>query len=81
MLIELLKADPVMGFMELLHIDDMGMRGPDIWIGYKDHCNSDLAAFRRAIVERDPAMVAAINQHRGRGPGRAPVVVHGTSFV
>lgn len=47
-------------FMDLLHMDDMGMRGPAIWIGFKDHCGQDLAKFRAAIRSRDPEMVKTI---------------------
>lgn len=53
-------SDPMNGVMDLLHMDDMGMRGPAIWIGFKDHCGSDLPKFRAAIRARDAAMVETI---------------------
>ena len=75
-----LAKDPI-GLMDILHLDDMNMRGPQIWIGYKDHCKSDLEAFRKAIRDRDPAMVATVNASRGTAPGTPPAVAHGASFA
>lgn len=78
-LIEVVKDDPVMGFMDLLHLDDMGMRGPQIWVAYKDHCKQDRTAFVKAIRERDQAMVNTVNASRGVGDV-PPAVTHGASF-
>lgn len=78
-LVEVVKADPVMGFMDLLHLDDMGMRGPQIWVAFKDHCKQDLAAFVKAIRERDQAMVDTVNASRGVADA-PPAVTHGASF-
>ena len=51
---------PDMRVFDLLHMDDMGMRGPAIWIGFKDHCAQDLTKFRAAIRARDPEMLKTI---------------------
>lgn len=46
----------------ILHLEDMNIRGSQIWVAYKDHCKCDLGTFVKACFERDPAMVATVNQ-------------------
>ena len=60
-LADLIKDDPEGGFMKVLHLDDMNIRGSQIWVGYKDHCGQDLEVFKKALVDRDQAMVDTIN--------------------
>lgn len=54
------------GIMHLLHLDDMGMRGPSIWMGYKDFAGENLDTFVAAIQARDPAMVQMVNARGGK---------------
>lgn len=54
-----LMTDPI-GLIDVLHLDDMNMRGPQIWVGYK-HCEQNVERFRQAIRDRSEAMVAAVN--------------------
>lgn len=61
-LTEILKKEPTDGFFTILTLDDMNIRGTQIWIGYKDHCNSDLDVFIKAVKDRDQAMVDKINE-------------------
>lgn len=75
-LVKLLEAGPL-GFMDILHLDDMGMKGPQIWVAWKDHCKQDIEAFRKAIRARDPDMVATVNREC---PDRR-AVCHGASFA
>jgi hypothetical protein len=79
-LIQLVQADPVMGFMDVLHLDDMNMRGPQIWVGFKDHCKQDLAAFQEAIRSRDSALVETVNASRGLAPGTPQATRYAASF-
>lgn len=67
-----------MGFGLILDLDDMNMRGPQIWIAYKDHCREDLDLFKRLIRERDPDMVATVNNSAGHSEPKA--VTSGASF-
>ena len=60
-LMELLKRDDPAALMTLLSLDDMNMRGPQIWVGYKDHCGEDIEKFAQCINDRDAEMVAAVN--------------------
>ena len=42
-------------------LDDMNIRGSQIWIGYKDHCGEKIQDFIRCIQTRCPDMVNTIN--------------------
>ena len=46
----------------ILRLDDMNIRGSQIWVGYKDHCNEDLGLFIVSILRRDEEMITTINQ-------------------
>lgn len=48
-------------FTQLLHMDDMNIRGCQIWIGFKEHCKGDIFAFKTCLENRDPRMVKTIN--------------------
>ncbi len=56
---ELLEACPD-GILCLLDADDMGLKGPAIWIGFKDFAGEDLVKFRQALRERSPEMISVI---------------------
>lgn len=49
-------------------LDDMNIRGPQIWLGYKDHCGQQLERFTRCIRERDAAMLNTINRNYAMYP-------------
>jgi hypothetical protein len=59
---QIIDGDAAKGLFDLLNMDDMGMRGPAIWIGYKDHCGEDIERFRLAVRSRDADMVATIQR-------------------
>ena len=77
---KVLEAQPEMGFLTLLSIDDMNLRGSQIWVAYKDHCKEDILLFLELIRERDQAMVDAINASQGLPEGTPPAVTHGASW-
>ena len=37
-LMGMLESDNPAATMMILHLDDMNIRGTQIWVGYKDHC-------------------------------------------
>lgn len=76
-LAKLMQKYNEMGFMAALHLDDMNMRGSQIWVGYKDYCGQDLEKFFAALTSRDPAMVAKVNEKCGYTGELA--VTHGSS--
>jgi len=59
-LIELLKRPDAIA--TLLHLDDMNIRGCQIWVGYKDYCNQDIDEFVAATQRRDDDMLQMINR-------------------
>lgn len=73
-----LAQDP-MGLLYILDLDDMGMRGSQIWVAWRDHCKCDLDAFKKALHDRDPAMVATVNASRGHADKTPLAVIRGAS--
>lgn len=70
----LLKRDAAVGFMDILNLNDMGMRGPAIWIAFKDHCGQDIEKLHKCLGDRDAEMVATV---KAQG---YPAVTGGASF-
>lgn len=77
-LARMLKDRPDDGFMLILGLDDMNMRGSQIWLGYKDHCHQDLGQFISCIQKRDPEMVLTVNRESCDGES---AVEHGGSWA
>lgn len=79
-LLQVQSADP-MGFMvgTALHLDDMNMRGEQIYIAFRWACEAapgNTAAgpfFVEAVKRRDPEMVAYVNKHFPPLPGEEAV--------
>jgi hypothetical protein len=46
----------------LLHLDDMNIRGSQIWIAYKDYAGQDLFKFKEAVETRSQDMVNIVNK-------------------
>lgn len=46
----------------LFDLDDMNIRGSQIWVGYKDHCGENIDRFVQCIRDRDPDMIEKINE-------------------
>ena len=66
-----LLQDGPQGYMDILHLDDMGMKGPQIWVAWKDYCKQDLEAFRKAIRARDPDYQPSRRRAAVSGPRRS----------
>lgn len=60
--ISVLMKIMVQDLLLLLTMDDMNIRGPQVWVGYKDHCGQDLERFMECIRNRDMDMVSTINE-------------------
>lgn len=90
-----LKKQGQMDFMmgTLLHLDDMNIRGSQIWIAFKDYCahgsdritgtNENLNRFIEAVKQRDPNMVDMVNQASLKGwtGTQCKAVTQGASFM
>ena len=63
------------GIRYILILDDMNIRGAQIFIGYKQHCHSDINRFVECIEKRCPELVETINNEglKGRYPHKATV--------
>lgn len=61
------------GIRYILIMDDMNIRGAQIFVGYKQHCLGDLQRFVECIETRDPVLVETINNEglKGRYPHKA----------
>ena len=46
----------------VLKLAEMNIRGGQIWVGFKDHCDSNIELFTQAIVDGDQMMVDTINR-------------------
>lgn len=46
----------------LLDLDDMNLRGSQIWVAYKDVCGGDIQALIERVRNRDPKLVEAVNR-------------------
>ena len=76
----ILKQEPNIGYVLILGLDDMNIRGSQIWIGYKDYCKEDIMKFIQAIKDRDPEMINKINQESLNGNHNDRAVIGGASF-
>lgn len=56
------------GSMCIFTLDDMNIRGVQIWVGYKDACEEDINTFCQRVKQRDPSLVKAINTITSRDP-------------
>ena len=75
---ELMKSDEA-GFMLLLGLDDMNIRGSQIWEAYKYLYNEDGKKFAEAVKNRDEKMVQFINEELA-SVGGEKAVTGGASF-
>lgn len=71
------KLDPVRNIAFLMHLEDMNIRGSQIWVGYKDCCDCDLDAFVEKVESRDSDMVSIINKEHSYDPENPLAVVEG----
>ena len=53
------------------YLDDMNIRGGQIWVAYKDHCKSDINILYSLIKARDSNLVDTINKECDYGGEKA----------
>lgn len=51
--------------INILNLDDMGIRGSSIWICYKDHCKRDMPMLIECIKNRDKDMLHTVLAMQG----------------
>ena len=74
---QLLDKYPDEGLLALLHLDDMNIRGPQIWVGYKYFCEGNLDKFLKSIYSRSSEMVGTINKIGKEGNHKDKAVTEG----
>lgn len=67
------------GIMLMLGLDDMNIRGSQVWVAYKHLYNEDAEKLAKAIIKRDPKMVDFINEELASVDGEK-AVTSGASF-
>lgn len=60
-IVEILKLGPQEAQELLLALDDMNIRGAQIWAAYCSYAGRDLQRLVNAIDQRDPLLVEAVN--------------------
>lgn len=80
-LLDMIDHDPNNAILSILSLDDMNIRGSQIWIGYKDHCGQDMDNFIKAVQERDTAMIDKINEQGALGNHKEKAIPSGASSM
>ena len=76
----MLKGEAGSSLLDAILLDDMNIRGTQIWIAFKDFAKEDFAAFVAAIRARSPEMVEAVNAEGRAGNHDWLAVTDGASF-
>jgi len=79
-MMQIKEKEGIGGMLSILGLDDMNIRGTQIWIGYKDYCDQDLDKFIKCIKDRDMDMVECINKEGAQGNHKWKAVGSGSSF-
>ena len=73
-LMDIVNKYPADHIIYLLHLDDMNIRGSQIWVAFKDWAGEDLAKLIAGIESRDREMVEWVSSQAGNCGGHAAVV-------
>lgn len=80
-LAQIMEKQGTAGYLTLLFMDDMNLRGSRIWLAYKDHCGENIDTLIQAVKVRDLDMVATVNKARGTElPDDERAVPYGASY-
>lgn len=60
-MIDILSQQGEEGYFTILILNDMNIRGSQLWIAYKDYAEEDLEVFVKAVWERSQEMVDVVN--------------------
>lgn len=78
-LVQMFNKNPDDALIAILDLDDMNIRGTQIWIGYKDYCGEDIDTFMKTVFNRDQKMIDKINEQGLKGNHEDRAVSHGAS--
>ena len=65
----------------ILFLDDMNIRGAQIWIGYKDYCSCDIDKFIECVDKKDQGMIDKINEESRKANIHWKAVPHSASVL
>ena len=65
----------------ILFLDDMNIRGAQIWTGYKDYCGCDIDKFIECVDKKDQGMIDKINEESRKANIPWKVVPHSASVL
>lgn len=72
------NPDPLDNVLLFLNLDDLNMRGEQVWVAFKYACDEDDKRFIEVVHSKDEAMIAKVNELCPRHPGEA--VFAGASY-
>lgn len=64
-IIEITEKAGDSSIVRLLDLDDMNIRGPQIWVAFKDHCGEDIESLLFCLESRDENLVNTVNMNSG----------------
>jgi len=70
---QLVQLDPI----KILDADDMGLRGPALWIAYKDYAGEGINKLSEALEARSQNLVNVVNAIPFSDRGEHTAVTHG----
>ena len=56
---KMINGDPA-SMMNILSLDDMNLRGSQIWVAYKDYCGESIELFMDCVKKRDAQIVVGL---------------------
>ena len=65
-LAKMAKTEP-RGLVAILHLDEMNIRGAQVWIAFKDHCEGDVNKLIDAAINHEQSLVDTVNACPGNG--------------
>jgi hypothetical protein len=71
-MVQIIQNESGNGLLDLLNFDDMNMRGPQIWVAYKDVCGQNIDLLLEKLKSRDTEMVSKVNDVMGASIGAYP---------
>lgn len=77
---KMINGDPA-SMMNILSLDDMNLRGSQIWVAYKDYCGESIELFMDCVKSRDAQMIEAVNITSAKYGTRDKAVRYGASSM
>jgi len=73
-MMDMIEHDEGRALSAIMHLDDMNMRGEQIWVGYKDYCGQNIEDFIKCAIDHDDTMIEKVNEQCCYEPGKEKAV-------